>query len=180
MERIIRRLPKKPCLVIGLTNGCRRSVERRLLDSTVKELSRAVVGRVIDHRVLLVRTRSDLLDFEQFSRTPMETAPRPQASPLGNWMELTVEVPLTVSAPWTLEQLPRWLTGWRQSFGVIVLDLGPINQVNSRALGRLCDGIILMLGPSGCASSQWLLQHVAWHESAGASFLGSMVSQLAA
>ena len=85
-------------------------------------------------------------------------------------------MPVASSASWSLQQIPRWLPKWRESFQLILIDLGPAHLVPSRAIGRLCDTSYLLLGPKPCGSHEWIMQQLAWHHLSGSTISGSIVS----
>jgi len=105
-----------------------------------------------------------------------EQAPQPQTSPLGSWSEVSIPVPVGQRAGWALEELPHWMFNWKRQHALILIDLGPISEVPSRVLGRLCSGCYILLGPESCASRDWILQHVAWHEHSGSTICGTLVA----
>ena len=103
-----------------------------------------------------------------------------EKSALGDWHQIDVPMVLGNTAPWALQQLPRWLPKWKLRYGVILIDLGPIHLVASRTVGRLCDSNYIVLGPNSSASAQWLMQYVDYHSYCGSHIVGTLVSSFAA
>ncbi len=92
-------------------------------------MARAVLDRLavagfeaVGRRGLLIRMNlgSDALPKRQLraART-VEQSPTVIAAPLGNWSEVTIPMRLGVTAPPTLEQLPRWISGWKRDYSRI-------------------------------------------------------------
>ncbi len=163
-------------MTVGLMSGSRQSTDRRALDQLARQVSRAVSATRLDPRMLLVR-----LDIQVPSKLARladgeQRVPEVKASPLGRWSLVEVPMPVLATAPWTLEQLPRWLPTWKAKFGLIVIDLGPMHLVPSRVIGRLCDATYLILGPESCASEDWIQYHLAWHARSGTHVVGTLVS----
>ncbi|MEO8270682.1 MAG: hypothetical protein ABI557_13245, partial [Aureliella sp.] len=86
--------------------------------------------------------------------------------------------PIGNRAGWWLEHVPRWMPSWKREFGFLLIDLGPISEVPSRVIGRLCDGCYVLLGPEACGSHEWLLQHIAWHDRSGCTVCGTLITEL--
>jgi hypothetical protein len=63
---------------------------------------------------------------------------------------------------------------------MILIDLGPINLIPSRTIGRLCDTNYILLGPNTSASAQWILQYVDYHTYCGSHIAGTLKSSFAA
>ena len=61
---------------------------------------------------------------------------------------------------------------------MIVVDLGPVSSRNGRVIGRLCDGVYVLLGPTHCASQEWITQQLAWHDRDGSVVCGTLVANL--
>ncbi len=164
------------CTTIGLMAGSRDANDVRVIDSLVKELSDQFGAREYAARMMLLRL--DVHHSTSLERQHGQPAglPKSTRSPLGNWSEVAVPMPVGRSASWSLQQLPRWLPKWKSEFDLILIDLGPMNLVPSRAIGRLCDSCYLLLGPDSCASHEWILQHVAWHDRSGSSICGTLLT----
>ncbi len=166
------------CITVGLMSASRDASDRRVVDRLAKSLACALRDTDLDPRMLVVRLRlcspQNGHDNDQQSPPP---EPRDMDSPLGRWRELEVVMPISHTAPATLIQLPRWLPKWKQRFGLLLLDLGPMHLVPSRTIGRLCDSCYLLLGPDTCASQAWITRHVNWHRQSGSVICGSLVSQ---
>lgn len=166
------------CTTIGLISGSRSANPRCVIDAYARRIADARRECRAKRPMLIVR-----LDVRH-SVTPPRTGqnselPPPTAtSPLGPWCEVTVPVPIGRKAGWWLEHLPQWLPNWKREFGFLLVDLGPISEVPSRVIGRLCDGCYLMLGPEACGSHEWLLQHIAWHDHSGCTVCGTLITEM--
>ncbi len=160
-------------VTIGLISGCREGNERGALDRLA---SASLTGDAA--RQLLVRLG---LDNEGLSKRQLRTAraseqaPTPVVSPLGKWNEVCVPIHLGSTAPVALERLPRWLSAWKRDYSRVLLDLGPLDQPICRAMGRLCDCCMLLLGPETCASPTWLRTHIDHLTQCHARLTGSIV-----
>ncbi len=164
------------CTTIGLVGGSRQGSDRRVTDALAKQLSNGLNAAAPDLHLLVVR-----LDVEQANLSVRfgnrdEQLPTISSSPLGRWSIVEIPMPFAPKESWTLDQLSRWLPEWKREFGVILIDLGAMHLAPSRSVGRLCDGCYVVLGPDSCASSDWILQHIAWHERAGTQVLGTLIS----
>lgn len=166
-------------LTIGLVSGSRWPNERRALD----RLAEAGLGHGLglhprQGKGLLIRLN---MGNEPISKRQLRSArtsdalPTPAQSPLGNWRDISIAMPISATAPKNLERLPRWLAAWKREFARILIDLGPIDQPICRALGRYCDSCLLLLGPETCASPTWLKRHVDHLAECDAHLCGSMV-----
>lgn len=166
------------CTTVGLIGGSRLGIDRRVTDMLAKNLSQGLQLIQAQMRLLVVRLTVEETTLPLLRQTAeKEQFPAISASPLGRWSFVDVPMLLGNAAPWALEQLPKRLPEWKESFEVILLDLGAMHLVTSRAVGRLCDGCYVVLGPDSCASPDWILQHIAWHERSGAQVIGSLVSR---
>lgn len=160
-------------LTMGLIAGSRAPIARAVLDRL------AVAGLDgIGRRGLLIRMNlgSDALPKRQLraART-VEQSPTVIGAPLGKWSEVTIPMRLGMTAPPTLEQLPRWLSGWKRDYSRILLDLGPLDQPICRTVGRYCDATMLILGPETCASPTWLRRHIDHLTECDTSLTGSLL-----
>ena len=160
-------------LTMGLIAGSRAPIARAVLDRL------AVAGLDgIGRRGLLIRMNlgSDALPKRQLraART-VEQSPTVIGAPLGKWSEVTIPMRLGMTAPPTLEQLPRWLSSWKRDFSRILLDLGPLDQPICRTVGRYCDATMLILGPDTCASPTWLRRHIDHLTECDTSLTGSLL-----
>ncbi len=168
------------CLTVGITDGSRADIDRRVLDRLIGELAERYEERQADEQMLVLRL--SVFASRQLDRAADQpaTIPVAQRSPLGAWSEVTVPVPVGARASWSLQQLPDWLPTWKASFGLILIDLGPVNLVPSRIVGRLCDSCYLVLGPDSCASKDWIMEQIAWHGQSGSTICGTLLSSFAA
>ncbi len=145
-------------LTMGFISGSRAPIARAVLDRLAAN-GLAEVGR----RGLLIRMNlgsSALPKRQMRAARTAEQSPTIIGAPLGNWSEVTIPMRLGLTAPPTLEQLPRWLSAWKRDYSRILLDLGPLDQPICRTVGRYCDATILILGPETCASPTWLRRHI--------------------
>ncbi|MEM8736835.1 MAG: hypothetical protein AAGG44_21575, partial [Planctomycetota bacterium] len=109
-----------------------------------------------------------------------ERIPVAQRSPLGPYCDVEVVAVERKRVTPGLENLPRWLAEWKDNFQLIIVDIGSIDSVASKSIGRLCDGCYLLLGPHSCGSQEWIMQQVAWHNRSGSTICGTIVAQLKA
>ncbi len=175
VQQIVEQSMPASCTTIGLTNGSREGCDRRAIDALARRFQEefAAAGR---HRKLLILRlnvfagREESLDAEQTLATPA-----PVASPLGAWSEVTVSVPIGRRAGAALENLPHWLPVWKREANLVIVDLGPMSEVPSRVIGRLCDSCFVLLGPGTAASREWILQHIAWHDRSGSAICGTLL-----
>ncbi len=184
-QQIAEHAIRTDCLTVGLVSGHRlgndvRCVHRfagQVISSLVEAdcHEKMLVCRIIVERPLLKRFG---LGFKE--RTDQEVVPPIRRSAIGNWFQVDVPITLGDSAPWMLQQIPKLLPQWKQQYRLILIDLGPIHLVTSRAIGRLCDANYLLLGPNSSASADWLLQYVDYHAYCGSNIVGTMLASFAA
>ncbi len=86
-------------------------------------------------------------------------------------------MPISHTAPATLIQLPRWLPKWKQRFGLLLLDLGPMHLVPSRTDRPAARQLLPTLGPQHLRFTGSTTRHVNWHRQSGSVICGSLVSQ---
>lgn len=179
-EQIARQAVGAKCTTLGLTSGSRQANDRRTIDALARSLAEQLLHSPRASAQLLV-LRLDVFLSTSLERLDDQPAgpPRPCKSPLGEWSEVTIPMPVGKRASWSLEHLPHWLPAWKSQFCCLLIDLGPIHLVPSRLIGRLCDSCYVLLGPDACASQEWLLQHIAWHDRSGSAICGTIVTSLA-
>lgn len=165
-------------LTIGLISGSRWPNERAALDRLAQAgLGMASAGSGQSQGLLIrLNMGNEPVPKRQLrSARAGDAAPTPALSPLGNWRDISIAMPISTTAPKNLERLPRWLSTWKREYARILLDLGPIDQPVCRALGRYCDSCLLLLGPETCASPTWLKRHIDHLSQCDAHLCGSMV-----
>jgi len=173
---IVKECSPKTCTTIGFINGSRFPCDRRVVDALAGMLDQARGQRKPALPMLLIRLQIEPgASLERPPEQP-DQAPPLQPSPLGSWSEVSIPVPIGRRAGWALEELPHWMFNWKRQHALVLIDLGPISEVPSRILGRLCTGCYILLGPESCASRDWILQHVAWHEQSGSAICGTLVT----
>jgi|LakMenE01Jun11ns_1017448.scaffolds.fasta_scaffold9924757_1 hypothetical protein len=180
-EQWVAKLADTPSIAIGLISGHREPNDPRSVHRIARRMSEALTAH--PGRLSMLVCQLDIhTGGGMLSKKCSETLVEPEItkSPLGNWHQVQVAMRIGASAPEPLQRLPRWLAKWKHRHSLILVDLGPIHLVPSRMLGRLCDANYLMLGPNWCASSQWLLQYVDYHEYCGSHILGTVVTTIAA
>jgi hypothetical protein len=180
-DELVRQTSGSACLTIGLISGHREPNDARCVYILAGQLAQRLSTRHGDSDLLVCRLEIDcpvLARFRTVSDEPLE--PEIEKSALGNWHEVEVPMTLGQSAPWALKALPRWLPKWKLRYKMILIDLGPINLIPSRTIGRLCDANYLLLGPNSSASAQWILQYVDYHTYCGSHIAGTLVSSFAA
>lgn len=158
------------CLTLGVVNGSRHSIGL----ATLQKLARDAADELaVDHRgrCLLVRFDGQVESVSEVS----ERIPVAQKSPLGNWSELLLPRSTLEHRAGQTGSFAAWLPQWKQSFQLILVDLGAINTSTSRLGGRLCDGCYLVLGPQLCGSDEWIMQQIAWHHRSGATICGTLL-----
>lgn len=173
-----------PCLTLGLTSGSRQGNDRRSIDQIVAEVADEL--QLTESSALTSTQRMLVVRLEVHASRDLERAvdqsakiPVPQRSPLGVWYDVAIPMPVGKRASWSLEQLPIWLPVWKNTHSLIIVDLGPVNLVPSRMVGRLCDACYLLLGPTPCGSHEWIMQHIAWHQRSGSTVCGTIVASAA-
>lgn len=162
---------------IGLMSGSRFPNDRRLIERLVKSAA-LDLGELTGSTTLLLRLDASAVDSG--GNTSRTTVPVASKSPLGPWYEISLPMPQSKSAPWALEQIPHWLPQWKLRHRLVAIDLGPMHLAPSRIIGRLCDACYLMLGPSTCASHDWITQQIDFHSRSGTVIVGSVVATTAA
>lgn len=180
-EDWIEKLADSTSITIGLISGHREPNDPRSVHRIAKRMSEALSAHS-SHLSMLVCNLNIHTGVTVFGAKTNETLDEPEItkSALGNWDQVQVAMRIGSSAPEPLQRLPKWLAKWKHRYSLILVDLGPIHLIPSRMLGRLCDANYLMLGPNWCASSQWLLQYVDYHEYCGSHILGTVVTTIAA
>lgn len=163
---------------IGLMSGCRFPNDRRLVDRLVKSAA-SELGELTGASTLLLRLENTARELDSNSKL-RSAVPVASKSPLGPWYEISLPMPQSRSAPWALEHIPHWLPQWKLRHRLVVIDLGPMHLAPSRVIGRLCDTCYLMLGPSTCASHDWIMQQIDFHNRSGTSIAGSIVATTSA
>ena len=161
---------------IGLLSGSRFPNDRRLIECLVKSATQEL-GQLTGASTLLLRLDNAV---DESSPTAGRTAPVATKSPLGAWYEISLPMPHSKSAPWSLEQIPHWLPQWKLRHRLVAIDLGPMHLTPSRIIGRLCDACYLVLGPSTCASHDWIMQQIDFHSRSGTVIAGSLVATASA
>ncbi len=162
---------------IGMMSGSRFPNDRRVIDRLVKSVSSELI-ELTGATTLLLRLDSAAVDNS--GTTSRTTPPVASKSALGPWYEISLPMPPSKSAPWALGQIPHWLPQWKLRHRLVVIDLGPMHLAPSRILGRLCDACYLMLGPSTCASHDWIMQQIDFHSRSGTVISGSVVATTSA
>lgn len=175
-ESIIREVSGCQHLTVGLISGARYGNDARCVNQLVSVLASRAKAAGEEYRLLCVRLAVMSNEKLEQPADQTESVPPAMRSPLGPWSEVTIPVPVGARASWSLLQIPTWLSAWKEAFRLILVDVGPINLVPSRIVGRLCDVNYLHLGPEECASSDWLLEHMAWHDRSGSKIVGSLLS----
>lgn len=164
-------------LTLGIVNGSRLPNDRRTFDRIMQSVTSAL--QTTGKRALVIHLDATTVESKEPPTSPENRRiPVAERSPLGNWSEVNIPILGRSKATWELEQLPTWLPVWKDAFQVIVLDLGPMHLPESRAVGRLCDGCYVLLGPDACGSSEWIMQQAAWHHKVGSIITGTLVSSL--
>jgi hypothetical protein len=168
------------CTTLGLTNGSRAPSNRRVIDNLARMLYQQLKQVRDDTEMLVVRL--NVFKSRSLDRQDDQPAGAPWVtrSALGPWSEVNIPVPVGKTASWSLQQIPEWMTLWKSSHSFVLLDLGAMHWLPSRMVGRLCDSCYILLGPDACASHEWILQHVAWHDRSGSTICGTIVASRAA
>ena len=164
--------------VVGVMSGSRFPNDRRTVDGLATKLASSLQSKVADPRMLLLRLNVFHSANLERQVDQSSNAPKPTRSPFGAWSDVEVPVPIGRTASWSLERLPHWVWAWRRSFGLIAIDLGPMHQVPSRVLGRLCDHAFILLGPDSCDSPDWIKTQIDWHRRSGVTVAGTLVTSM--
>jgi hypothetical protein len=162
---------------IGLMGGSRFPNDRRLIDRLVKSAA-LELAELTGASTLLLRLDSTAREVN--STASRNSVPVATKSPLGPWYEISLPMPHSQTAPWSLEHIPHWMPQWKLRHRLVVIDLGPMHLAPSRVIGRLCDTCYLLLGPSTCASHDWVMQQIDFHSRSGTIIAGSIVATTAA
>lgn len=169
------------CLTIGLVNGHRDGNDVRCLHRLAGQLSAELAKAHCPSSLLVCHLNIEHPFWGKLGFLEEDyEEPQIAKSPLGDWYAIDVPITLGRSAPWMLQQLPRWLPNWKQRFRLILMNLGPIHLVTSRTIGRLCDANYMLLGPNSSASADWLLQYMDYHGYCGSNIVGTIVAGFAA
>lgn len=165
------------CMTIGLVGGSRVANDRHAVEQVVGQVTRELQRLDASDRCLLLHAFTDTSNRGTAAAGPLESRiPVAQRSPVGPWFEVALQTtPGGSFSDSTTACLRSWLPVWKQSFRLIMVDLGPVHEPNARALGRLCDGSYLLLGPAACGSQEWIMQQIAWHNQSGSIICGSLV-----
>ncbi|MDX1929287.1 MAG: hypothetical protein SFV81_22355 [Pirellulaceae bacterium] len=161
---------------IGLMGGSRFPNDRRLIDRLVKSAALELTELTGASTLLL---RLDSTAREVNTTTSRNTVPVATKSPLGPWYEISLPMPQSPAASWSLEHIPHWMPQWKLRHRLVVIDLGPMHLAPSRVIGRLCDTCYLLLGPATCASHDWVMQQIDFHSRSGTIIAGSIVATTA-
>ena len=146
-ESIVREVQGCQQLTVGLISGARYGNDPRCIDRLVGVLARQAKAAGEEYSVLNVRLAVQTTEKLDRPEGQSDRVPPAVKSPLGNWSELQIPVPIGARASWSLLQLPSWLSTWKKAYRLILLDTGPIHLVPSRVVGHLCDINYLHLGP---------------------------------
>lgn len=169
-------------LSVGLVSGNRFGNDPRVIFRIVRSLQGAVHQLKPNSSCLLCRLDVRVSSaVRRLSWSREEAAePKVERSALGNWH--FVEVPIVVGnvATPSLQLVPRLLPKWKLNYNLVLIDLGPLHLVPSRIVGRLCDCNFVLLGPTSCASSQWINQFVSHHADCGSHITGTITAGAAA
>jgi hypothetical protein len=158
-----------------LASGSPAPIERRVFEAIVSQAANALETASRSKRMLVIRL--NLFRSAQLGRAADQPATIPVAmrSPLGSWASVEIPMPVGPRASWSLLQMPSWIPIWKAEYDVILIDLGPVNLVPSRVLGRFCKSNFMVIGPARCASAEWIQMHVDWHAQAGSTIQGSLL-----
>lgn len=181
IDDLVKQAAGAQCYTLGLISGHRDPNDARCVYKLARLFADRLSKQVSNSDLLVCRLNIDCPILAKFCRADdSPTEPEIIRSALGDWYEVEIEMTIGQSAPWTLKALPRWLPKWKHRYSMILIDLGPINLVPSRTIGRLCDANYIVLGPNSSASAQWILQHVDYHTYCGSHIAGTLVSSFAA
>lgn len=164
------------CKTIGIISGSQIDNDRASITDIARQVADHASSTDADARTLTVHL--DVFGSKETQRLLDQPAGIPPytRSPLGDWREVTVPVPVGFSASWSLLQLPDWISTWRTQFGTIIIDIGPCNLVPARSIGRLCAGSVILLGPDSTPSHDWLSAQVRRLKDSGVNVVGSVLA----
>ncbi|MFK7737574.1 MAG: hypothetical protein AB8B50_16180 [Pirellulaceae bacterium] len=163
-----------PCLTVGVCNGGREANDRLTMDHLLGRLERSLTRFAPDRRMLSIRIDPQNM---QADKPIVERMPIAQRSALGDYHEVQLSCERGSKNGHALNGLADWLPSWKEAFGLIVLDIGPIDSREARVSGRLCDGCYVLLGPRTCGSQEWINQQIAWHSRSGSTVCGTILAQ---
>lgn len=175
---IVQRQNLNGCTTLGLASGNLENCDVRCVLSLAAQLTEAAASRQFDARLLVVRL--DVYPSKELDRLldQPNRIPNHVRSPMGNWKEVMIPMPVGERASWSLLQIPSWITAWRKEFDFILIDLGPIHRVPARIVGHLCSETFILLGPRASGSKKWLSRHINWLTASGVKVSGSLVASL--
>jgi len=166
---------------VGLISGHRDQNDPRCIYRIAARLTKAMANYRSNSGLLVCRLEVRCPLWGSWLATPeQKVEPIVEKSALGDWHQVDVPMTLGNTAPWSLQQLPRWLPRWKLRYNIILIDLGPIHLVSSRTIGRLCDSNYIVLGPNSTASAQWILQYADYHAYCGSHIAGTLLTGFAA
>ena len=158
------------CLMVGITNGSQLPTDRATFCSIAFQVSSKLADS--GHRTLVLR----ITDSGQTQEGSSERIPVAHRSPLGSWSEVELFCKAS-DVQGDSKLLSEWLPNWKESFQLLLVDLGSLNSPMSRGAGRFCDGSYLLLGPTHCASQEWIMQQIAWHHRSGSTICGTLLAE---
>ncbi|GAB5405994.1 MAG: hypothetical protein Aurels2KO_42250 [Aureliella sp.] len=166
------------CKTLGMISGSKQNCDPNCITNIARQVS-GCAAELGDNRSLVVHL--DVFLSKETDRLLDQPAgiPPTTRSPLGNWRDVTIPMPVGFEASWSLLQIPSWLSSWRSQFGVILIDLGPCHLVPARSIGRLCGANVVLIGPSATASREWLASHLDHLRESGVSVAGSILASRA-
>ncbi|MFN3189239.1 MAG: hypothetical protein ACE361_01860 [Aureliella sp.] len=174
-DGLVREAMEAECLTVGVMSGGRSGNDPRSLDRLLQAITSRMKTPATNARVLAVRCIDAELATSEVD--VVDRIPVAQRSPLGSYCEVElVSTERKRIAP-GLNNLPNWLAEWKNAFQLILVDIGAIDSVAAKSIGRLCDGCYLLLGPYSCGSQEWIMQHVAWHNRSGSTVCGTIVAE---
>lgn len=180
-QQIARQASHSQGLTVGLISGHREPNDPRGLYKIASRLVESMANFRCHSGLLVCRLDVESRTWSIFGEAAeQKIEPVIEKSALGDWYQVDVAMTLGNTAPWSLQQLPKWLPKWKLRYSAILIDLGPIHLVSSRTIGRLCDANYIVLGPNTSASAQWLLQYVDYHAYCGSHIAGTLVTAFAA
>lgn len=183
-DQLARQSQHSQGLTIGLISGQRDQNDPRCIYKIANRLVSALPNNRTKSQMLVCRLDAHCPLLGRWGNwgtgVDQQIEPIIEKSALGDWYQVEVPMILGNTAPWALQQLPKWLPKWKMRYSIILIDLGPIHLVSSRTVGRLCDSNYIVLGPNASASSQWLMQYVDYHTYCGSHIAGTLVTSFAA
>ena len=159
-------------LTLGIANGDRHPIDRRVLDQLARSLTGGANGGLPQGKLLIVRLR-DESETPSVGRRSVAYG-QVSLSPLGSWYVVDLQQDTRGNQGDAAKRVAAELPQWKQQYRLILIDLGSLGGSTSRELGYFCDGSYIVLGPESCAAPEWLRLQIGRHDQAGSQVCGTI------